>query len=52
MPVSKTTVLIAGLIAAAAAFAYWPYDKSPPSERYRTQVVDRGDIVHDGEVHV
>ena len=38
MPLSKTTVLIAGLIFAAgvAAFTYWPNSKSQPSERYRT----------------
>lgn len=47
MPFSKTAVLIVGLIIAmgAAVFAYWPPDKSPNSERYRTQTVDRGDIV-------
>ena len=47
MPSSKTTVLVAGLILAVgvAAYSYWPNGKSPPSERYRTQTVDRGDIV-------
>lgn len=47
MPFSKTTVLVAGLIVVAgvAAFAYWPGGGSRPSERYRTQTVDRGDIV-------
>ena len=47
MPLSRTTALVAGLILAAgvAAFAYWPDGKSPPSERYRTQTADRGDIV-------
>lgn len=33
------------LIAGAVAFAYWPTEKTPSSERYRTQTVDRGDIV-------
>lgn len=47
MSLSKTTVLLVGLILAAgvAAYSYWPNGKSPPSERYRTQTVDRGDIV-------
>ncbi len=46
MPLSRTTLIIAGLtLATTVAFAYWPRDKSRPSERYRTQVVDRGDIV-------
>ena len=46
MTFSKTTALIAGLIITAAAlFTYWPRDKSQSTERYRTQVVDRGDIV-------
>lgn len=47
MALSKTSLILAGLTLAAgvAAFAYWPYDKSQPSERYRTQTVDRGDII-------
>ncbi|MFZ1643496.1 MAG: efflux RND transporter periplasmic adaptor subunit [Candidatus Contendobacter sp.] len=46
MSLSRTILIITGLtLATAVAFAYWPRDKSRPSERYRTQVVDRGDIV-------
>jgi HlyD family secretion protein len=47
MTLSKTRFFIIALIFAAggAAFAYWPRDKAQSAERYRTQVVDRGDIV-------
>ena len=47
MTLSKSRILIVALIAALglATFAYWPNGKSQPSERYRTQTVDRGDIV-------
>lgn len=47
MTLSKSRILIVALIAALglATFAYWPNSKSQPSERYRTQTVDRGDIV-------
>lgn len=47
MPLSRTTIIIAGaaLAAGVAAYAYWPHDRTAqPSERYRTQTVDRGDI--------
>lgn len=47
MPLSRTTIIIASaaLAAGVAAYAYWPHDPAAqPSERYRTQMVDRGDI--------
>ncbi|MCC8988756.1 MAG: efflux RND transporter periplasmic adaptor subunit [Candidatus Contendobacter sp.] len=47
MRLSKTTFILAGaaLAAGVAAYAYWPYGRTAqPSERYRTQTVDRGDI--------
>ena len=47
MRLSKTTFILAGaaLAAGVAAYAYWPHDRTAqPSERYRTQTVDRGDI--------
>ncbi len=47
MALSKTNFLIAGLAlgAGVAAFARWPNHATPVSERYRSQVADRGDIV-------
>ncbi|HNW77810.1 MAG TPA: efflux RND transporter periplasmic adaptor subunit, partial [Candidatus Competibacteraceae bacterium] len=43
---SRTLLLCLALIAAGvAAYAYWPHEAAPPAERYRTQLVDRGDIV-------
>lgn len=48
MALSKTTLLIASLALSAgiAAFARWPHNPAAQvSERYRSQVVDRGDIV-------
>ncbi|MFO1423665.1 MAG: efflux RND transporter periplasmic adaptor subunit [Candidatus Competibacteraceae bacterium] len=47
MTLSKTWFLFIALAlaAGAAAYAYWPRDKAQISERYRTQTVDRGDIV-------
>ncbi len=47
MRLSKTTFILASaaLAAGVAAYAYWPYGRTAqPSERYRTQTVDRGDI--------
>ena len=47
MTLSKPRFFLIALTLAAgvAAYAYWPHDKSQPAERYRTQTVDRGDIV-------
>ncbi|MBZ4192994.1 MAG: efflux RND transporter periplasmic adaptor subunit [Candidatus Contendobacter sp.] len=46
MALSKTALITTGLVLTAGviAFTYWPSDKTQPSERYRTQTVDRGDI--------
>ncbi|MBK8755399.1 MAG: efflux RND transporter periplasmic adaptor subunit [Candidatus Competibacteraceae bacterium] len=47
MALSKTSLILTGLIlaAGAAAFSYWPGSKTQPQPRYRSQIVDRGDIV-------
>jgi HlyD family secretion protein len=47
MTLSKTQFFLIALALAAgvAAYAYRPRDKARPAERYRTQTVDRGDIV-------
>ena len=47
MTSSKIRLLMIALALAAgvAAYAYWPRDNAQASERYRTQTVDRGDIV-------
>ena len=47
MTLSKPSLILAGLILAvgAAAFSYWPGGKTQPQLRYRSQIVDRGDIV-------
>ncbi len=43
---SRTLLISLALIAAGvAAYAYWPHEAAPLAERYRTQRVDRGDIV-------
>ena len=48
MPLSRTMLMLtaATLAAGVAAYAYWPHDRTAqPSERYRTQPADRGNIV-------
>lgn len=47
MALSKTALIITSFVltVGAVGFAYWPGEKNPSSERYRTQAVDRGDIV-------
>lgn len=46
MSISKTVLIVTGFVMIGGmAFTYWPGEKPHSSERYRTQAVDRGDIV-------
>ena len=41
----RLLLIVLTLAAGLAAYAYWPGDPSQPAERYRTQTIDRGDII-------